>query len=114
METSVFTKQRKKLIMIGLFLLSVVFMVGREEDPGMLQQIAEQTGEQTQGPPVAQPGAPVQPQASAPRPQVRQDPALDDWYAQAGTLNAPMKPSPQDNSWLINDTEPLVSTEPVG
>lgn len=114
MEASVFTKQRKKLVMIGLFLLSVVLMVGREEDPGMLQQIAEQTGDQTQPQPVAQSGAPVQQQAAAPRPQVRQDPALDEWYSQAGTLNAPMEPSPQDNSWLINDTEPLVSTEPVG
>ncbi|MXO97103.1 hypothetical protein GRI34_11815 [Erythrobacter aquimaris] len=114
METSVFTKQRKKLVMIGLFLLSVVLMVGREDDPGMLQQIAEQTNDQAQPPAAAQTSAPTQQRASAPRPQVRQDPALDDWYAQAGTLNAPMEPSPQDNSWLINDTEPLVSTEPVG
>ena len=119
METSLFTSQRKKLLMIGLFLLSVVAIVGREEDPGVLQQLADQSADISAKPEVgqAQPApsmahTPVQ--APAPAPARTASPDLDSWYSEAGSLDAPVEPTPEDQSWLVNDTEPLVSTEPVG
>ena len=115
METSVFTTQRKKLIMIGVFLLVVMAMVGREEDPGMLQQLAETSAEATAKPEIGAPSGASAQAAAQPRP-VPQEPApdLDSWYSQAGSMDQPVQPEPEDNSWLVNDTEPLVSTDPVG
>ncbi|WP_226699850.1 hypothetical protein [Qipengyuania gaetbuli] len=111
METSLFTTQRKKLVMIGLFLLAVVAMVGREEDPGMLQSLADQSAEATARPVVAAPAAaPAQAQA---QPRQQASPELDSWYSEAGSLDAPAETTPEDQSWLVNDTEPLVSTDPV-
>ena len=109
METSLFTTQRKKLVMIGLFLLAVMAMVGREEDPGMLQSLADQSAEATARPVVAAPvAAPAQAQ-----PRQHASPELDSWYSEAGSLDAPAETTPEDQSWLVNDTEPLVSTDPI-
>ena len=109
METSLFTTQRKKLVMIGLFLLAVMAMVGREDDPGMLQSLADQSAEATARPVVAAPAA--APAQAQPRQQA--SPELDSWYSEAGSLDAPAETTPEDQSWLVNDTEPLVSTDPV-
>ena len=111
METSLFTSQRKKLLMIGLFLLSVVAIVGREEDPGVLQQLADQSAEATARPVVAAPAAATAQAKAQPRQQA--SPELDSWYSEAGSLDAPAETTPEDQSWLVNDTEPLVSTDPV-
>ena len=111
METSLFTTQRKKLVMIGLFLLAVMAMVGREEDPGMLQSLADQSAEATARPVVAAPAAaPAQAQV---QPRQQASPELDSWYSEAGNLDAPAETTPEDQSWLVNDTEPLVSTDPI-
>ncbi|MBY6015470.1 hypothetical protein KUV75_11235 [Qipengyuania gaetbuli] len=111
METSLFTTQRKKLVMIGLFLLAVMAMVGREEDPGMLQSLADQSAEATARPVVAAPAAaPAQAQV---QPRQQASPELDSWYSEAGSLDAPAETTPEDQSWLVNDTEPLVSTDPI-
>lgn len=111
METSLFTTQRKKLVMIGLFLLAVMAMVGREEDPGMLQSLADQSAEATARPVVAAPAAaPAQAQV---QPRQQASPELDSWYSEAGSLDAPTETTPEDQSWLVNDTEPLVSTDPI-
>ena len=113
METSLFTTQRKKLVMIGLFLLAVMAMVGREEDPGMLQSLADQSAEATARPVVAAPAAATtQAQAQA-QPRQQASPELDSWYSEAGSLDAPAETTPEDQSWLVNDTEPLVSTDPI-
>ena len=111
METSLFTTQRKKLVMIGLFLLAVMAMVGREEDPGMLQSLADQSAEATARPVVAAPAAATAQAQAQPRQQA--SPELDSWYSEAGSLDAPAETTPEDQSWLVNDTEPLVSTDPV-
>lgn len=39
--------------------------------------------------------------------------SLDDWYAAAGTNDGPVETTPRDDSYLINDTEPLISTDPL-
>lgn len=38
---------------------------------------------------------------------------LSSWYAEAGSLDGPVDPQPEENSFLINDTQPLVSTDPL-
>ena len=111
METSLFTTQRKKLVMIVLFLLAVMAMVGREEDPGMLQSLADQSAEATARPVVAAPAASTAQAQAQPRQQA--SPELDSWYSEAGSLDAPAETTPEDQSWLVNDTEPLVSTDPI-
>ena len=70
MDPSLFITQRKKLIMIGLFLLAVVAVVGREEDPGMLQQIAAEAegAPVTAGPELQQSAAPAVSTAAQPSP----------------------------------------------
>ncbi len=109
MEESVFRTQRKKLIAIGLLLLAVVLAVGREDEPGMVAQFAEDEGaQQLTGQPVEQ-EMPVE-NYVAPAPAEDRD--LAGWYASAGTHDAPVDPAPEDKSHLINDTKPLVSTDP--
>ena len=39
--------------------------------------------------------------------------SLDDWYAAAGASDGPVDTAPRDDSYLINDTEPFVSTDPL-
>ena len=38
---------------------------------------------------------------------------LDNWYAAAGASDGPADPTPEDKSYLVNDTQPLVSTDPL-
>lgn len=38
---------------------------------------------------------------------------LDSWYAAAGSNDGPADTTPPDNSYLVNDTEPFVSTDPL-
>ena len=38
---------------------------------------------------------------------------LDNWYAAAGASDGPTDPTPDDKSYLVNDTQPLVSTDPL-
>ncbi len=115
MDTSLFVTQRKKLIMIGLFLLAVVAVVGREEDPGMLQQIAAEAegAPVSAGPAQQQSAAPTAATAPQPSRQAQQTPDLDSWYSEAGRQNVPVEPIPENKDWLINDAEPLVSAEPI-
>jgi hypothetical protein len=39
--------------------------------------------------------------------------SLDAWYAAAGASDGPVDTAPRDDSYLINDTEPFVSTDPL-
>ena len=122
MEDGLFTKQGKKLLMIGVFLWCVAALVGREEDPGMIANLAEGgpgAGPVSAGPVSASPppsAAVVHRPAPAPR---REDPGLSAWYAEADSNTGPAEPepfvpAPVDNSHLINDARPIGSSQPVG
>ena len=39
--------------------------------------------------------------------------SLDSWYAAAGSNDGPADTTPPDNSYLINDTEPFSTTDPL-
>ena len=39
--------------------------------------------------------------------------SLDAWYASAGTSEGPADTTPEDKSYLINDTEPYSDGEPI-
>ena len=41
------------------------------------------------------------------------DADLDSWYASAGSSEGPADTAPVDNSYLINDTEPYTTTDPL-
>lgn len=115
MEESLFRTQRKKLLAIGLFLVLVVLAVGREDEPGMVAQIAEEdAAQQLTGEPVYDDNIAVDRRAETyTDPQPAQDRDLAGWYASAGTSDEPVDPAPEDKSHLINDTQPLVSTDPT-
>ncbi|MBT8427521.1 MAG: hypothetical protein KJO02_05780 [Erythrobacter sp.] len=40
-------------------------------------------------------------------------PSLESWYASAGSNDGPADTTPTDNSYLINDTEPFSTTDPL-
>ncbi len=40
-------------------------------------------------------------------------PSLESWYAAAGSKDGPVETTPSDNSYLINDTEPFGTTDPL-
>lgn len=117
MEDGLFTNQGKKLLFVGIFLVLVAALVGGEEDPGMIAQVADENG--TAQSPATYPGNSVnlaEPEAVVrdPRPMNRSpadDTRLEDWYAEAGPTE-PVDPQPADESHLINDTQPAVSAEP--
>ncbi|MBX7494410.1 hypothetical protein K3172_00915 [Qipengyuania sp. 6B39] len=117
MEDGLFTKQGKKLLMVGIFLVVVASLVGGEDNPGLLAEVSEQEAGLDQPPPAYQvpPAGQMavsQSPVSSPRPQVRQDDsALDAWYASAAPVE-PLDPQPVDESHLIDDTQPFVSAEP--
>ena len=57
-----------------------------------------------QAPSAGAPAMNVEPaQSSADTPE-----DLADWYADAGASNEPFDPTPEDNSWLINDAQPTL------
>ncbi len=115
MEDGPFSGYGKKLLLIGLFLWGVAVLVGGEDDPGLFAQIGE-----------ARPPAPAPapaPAVSRPPPMAQElqsrsprrggsDPELDAWYAEAGKIQE-SAPAPLDESHLIDDTRPIVTTEPV-
>ena len=111
MEESIFRTQRKKLIVIGLFLLAIALAVGREDEPGMVAQIAEQEGVPSSA--AATASQSVDPVADYTPAESRQDDDLASWYASAGANDPPADTAPEDKSHLINDTRPLVSTDPL-
>ena len=114
MESGIVSTQGKKLLFIGFLMVLVVWLVGGEDDPGLLPQISAQ-----------QDARGTHAQAAAQPPEVRNEPAnaghsvltdespeLDAWYARAGS-NGPIDPTPQTDDFLVNDTEPVLSTEPT-
>jgi hypothetical protein len=122
MEDGLFSKQGKKLLMIGIFLWFVAALVGREEDPGVIANLAEdgsQPSASVSAPvPVAAPPSAAVVHRPAPAPR-RQDPGLSAWYAEAddtsgGVEPQPLEPAPVDNSHLINNAKPIGTAEPIG
>ena len=128
MEDGLLTTHGKKLMMVGLFLWFVAVMIGGEDDPGLLAQQVDASGN---GPASAAAYEPApqdamkvtQAPSSARRPSRQDDAALDAWYAASdagsdwGTppeAQAPqvVEPRPVDESHLINDTQPLVVAAP--
>lgn len=121
MEDGLFTKQGKKLLMIGIFLWFVAALVGREEDPGVIANLAEdgatpKTAISAPMPVAAAPSASVV-RRPAPAPR-REDPNLSSWYAESDGAGAvdpqPVTPVPVDNSHLINNAKPIGVAQPVG
>jgi hypothetical protein len=114
MEDGLFTNQGKKLMLIGIFLWGVAMLIGGEEDPGMIAQVSEGGAEEMthHGPASGAPAYPPPPQATRVQPQTQQDPSLAAWYAEA-TPSEAVSPDPVDESHLIDDTVPAVSTDPI-
>ena len=54
-----------------------------------------------------EPGGGVDYGGGSEKPASEEEIALDDWYASAGTDEGPFDPTPEDNSWLINDAQPI-------
>jgi hypothetical protein len=114
MEDGLFTNQGKKLLLIGFFLWCVAMLIGGEDDPGMIAKVSEGgAGEMVShdagnGPPANGPP----PQAARVQSRSRTDTSLEAWYAEAGPGEA-VSPDPVDESHLINDTQPAVTTDPV-
>ncbi len=128
MEDGLLTTHGKKLLMIGLFLWFVAVMIGGEDDPGLIAQQVDASGNGVAS------AAPFEPapqsamkvtQAPSPasRPSRQDDAALDAWYAasDAGSdwgpapepqAPQPVEPRPVDESHLINDTQPPVTAAP--
>ena len=116
MESGIFSKQGKKLLLIAAVLLVVVSLIGGEGDPGVLTKISEQpnVAGNTHLPDLPDQGGaqPVTPPAYDKAPPSNETPELDTWYAQAGSTG-PVDPTPETDDFLVNDTMPLVSTEPT-
>lgn len=115
MEDGLFTNQGKKLLFVALFLVLVASLIGGEDNPGMIAQIGEENrADAPQGftPPTEhQQRGPV---VRDPRPVARNtsnESSLQDWYAEAAP-SAPLDPQPVDESYLINDTQPMVGAQP--
>ena len=121
MNDGPFAKQGKKLLFIGIFLVLVMALVGREDDPGVIANLAEGSGgpvpSNYQPVDLLPPGsAPMRPPAPVPAPS---DPGLSEWYAEADSDTGavepePFVPAPIDNSHLVNDARPIGIEEPVG
>ncbi|MBX7481512.1 hypothetical protein [Qipengyuania qiaonensis] len=117
MAGNTFFGQGKKLIAIGVFLVLVTILVGGEEDPGVIGDLAEIGSPPGTTADVAQLPSPVERFDSSPATASREDSGLSSWYAQSDSSGAvdpqPVQPSPVDDSHLINDAKPLVSTDPI-
>ena len=116
MEKAALLRQGKKLGMLVAFLATIAFLVGGEDNPGMLAQISKDQGKPVPSEPeVYYAPTPVASQQSGETDRERL--SLDDWYAEVApgepTDPEPLAPEPIDDSHLIDDTEPLVSTEPA-
>jgi len=112
MEDGLFTNQGKKLMLIGIFLWGVAMLIGGEEDPGMIAQVSEGGAEGIASHGSANDAPTYTPPPQAVRIQPQQDPSLAAWYAEAAP-NEAVSPDPVDESHLINDTVPAVSTDPI-
>ena len=117
MEDGLFTNQGKKLLFVAIFLVLVAALVGGEEDPGMIAQVADERGAPQSvttypgnAPAYAEPDVAVRNPRPIERPSGT-DTSLESWYAEAGPAE-PVDPQPVDESHLINDTQPAISAEP--
>lgn len=111
MEDSVLFKQRKKLIVIALFLVGVMLMIGGEDDPGMIGQVQDTAlagDELTSAPQVGSRtlSSPQMPE------QLEETPELDAWYSQTAS-DGPAEPAPVNDDHLINDTTPMINAAPI-
>ena len=70
--------------------------------------------EHAAGPAISSEASPAWSEAAAGREGTPgQEPlTLDNWYADAGADEGPIDTTPEDKSYLINDAQPLVDTEP--
>ena len=105
----------KKLTLVGVFLVAVMLLVGREEDPGVIGQIGED------GPDAIVQGSAPSPEDVRQPPEPRAEPvqrpqqgSLSSWYAESfesgPATPEPFVPQPQDDSHLINDARPITDT----
>jgi len=111
METELLTRQGKKLLLIALGLLGVAMLVGGEDDPGVLTEISATPPKRTHAEPPPQFSPAAQESIGIPTPPPS-DPNLDSWYAQAGSTRV-VDPTPETDDFLVNDTRPLMDTEPT-
>lgn len=113
MNDGLFTKQGKKLMMVGVFLWCVAMLIGGEDDPGMLAKVSDTPGHAQVGASHPAPQGVQPPQASYQAVQpAQQDPELDAWYGEAAPAEV-VDPTPPDQSAMINDAKPAVSAAPV-
>ena len=128
MEDGLLTTHGKKLLMVGLFLWFVAVMIGGEDDPGLIAQQVDASGNGVAGATAYEP-APhsamkvTQGPTPTSRPSRQDDAALDAWYASSDTASdwgpapepqvpQPVDPRPVDESHLVNDAKPLVDAAP--
>ena len=111
METELFMRQGKKLLPIAVLLFGVAMLVGGEDDPGVLTEISGAPPKRAQAAPPPQFSPAVQQRIATPAPPPS-DPNLDSWYAQAGSTEI-VDPTPATDDFLVNDTRPLMDTEPT-
>lgn len=109
----------RKLALVGLFLLVVLVLVGREEDPGLIGRLGEAPPADIAVKQVAQPSRAVPASPPPPRRAARHEDsrALSAWYAESVADSSagptPIAPAPQEDSHLINDARPLVVAGPM-
>ena len=104
-------RHAKKLTMIAIGLVAIALLVGGEDNPGLLPQMA-QDGSRMDRVSETPPSDMAEPPARIETAQPPEGSALSDWYA-----NSTPPPAddtvPVDESHLINDTQPLVTTDPI-
>ncbi|WP_324829126.1 hypothetical protein [Qipengyuania zhejiangensis] len=113
MEDGLFTNHGKKLLMVGLFLLCVALLVGGEDDPGMIAQMNERVPGASTEPAAMDLPVQVATKPASPRPNRRssENLTLEQWYADASPPEV-LDPEPVDESYLIDDTAPMVDPTP--
>jgi hypothetical protein len=116
MTGNLITGQGKKLVVIAVFLVIVALLVGGEDDPGMIGELAETTSFNPVPDNASEFAHPVEDAPGRKAALSRQDSSLTSWYAQSESTGAvvpePVEPTPVDDSHLINDAKPLVSASP--
>lgn len=107
----------KKLALVVLFLIGVVILVGGENDPGVIARLSDAPPGQGEFADRA-PEPLIDTDVPARREQrpSQDDAALSAWYAEDAPTGPatpePFVPEPFDDSYLIEDAEPLVGARP--
>tara|TARA_A100001391_G_C4907288_1_gene235400 strand:+ start:195 stop:599 length:405 start_codon:yes stop_codon:yes gene_type:complete len=105
----------KKLAGVGAFLLAVAWLIGGEDDPGVIGQLGDAPPTEGQAE-MAQPARGDERRRPDIRQMQRNDETLSTWYAEGDTTGPvspqPFEPEPIDHSHLIDDARPMMGSAP--